>query len=220
MVCTMKQGERAQFLLQDGRQLLTHSPRFRPSQAPPTGGKVTFTIHLKSFQQGKDIWKLTDQERLEIAKKHKQQGSELFKSGHYRGASIRYSRAIQYLAAVDPDTPLEVDTLEEYEKEILSLRTVTLTNLAACQLRFNQFDHVVKNCSRVLEVDPKNVKSLYRRAKALLAMKDFEASRTDLLRAKEADPGNQAINELLRTVEVQEAVHRAKYKDALKAMFS
>lgn len=221
MVCSMKEEERAQFLLHSGCRLLTRSALLGPShQALPIGTEVMFTIHLHSFHQGKDIWQLTEQERLEIAKRHKVQGSELFKSGRFHGASIRYSKAIQYLAAVDPDTPFEVERLEEYEKEILATKTASLLNLAACQLKFNQFDHVVRNCSRVLEMDQTNLKGWYRRAKALLAMKDFEASREDLLKAKEVDPSNQAINELLRTVEVQESAHRAKYKDALKTMFN
>lgn len=222
MVCSMKEEERAQFLLHDGCQLLTHSAFLGPShhQAPPIGTEVVFTIHLHSFRQGKDTWELTEQERLKIANRHKLQGSELFKSGRFRGASIRYSKAVQYLAAVDPDTPFEVEKLEEYEQEILAVKTASLLNLAACQLKFNLFNHVVRNCSRVLEVDPTNLKGLYRRAKALLAMKDFESSREDLLKAKEIDPSNQAVNELLRTVEVQESAHRAKYKDALKTMFN
>lgn len=184
------------------------------------GAEVTFTICLHSFHRGREIWDLTDQERLEIAKRHKEQGSVLFKEEHFRGASMCYSKCVQYLAAVDPDTPFEVESLEDYEREILSLRTVALMNLAACQLKFDQYDGVVRNCSKVLEWDPRNIKSWYRRAKALLGMNDFESARTDLLKAKELDPSNQAVAELLRTVEVQEAAHRAKYKDALKVMFS
>jgi tetratricopeptide (TPR) repeat protein len=222
MVCTMKQEERSQFLLHDGCRLLTCSTLLSHThlQAPPTGAEVVFTVHLKSFSQGEEVWKLSEQERLEISKKHKVQGSELFKVGRFHAASIRYSKAVQYLAAVDPDTPLEVDKLEEHEKEIISIRTACLLNLAACQLKFDQFDHVVQNCSRVLEVDSASLKGRYRRAKALLAMKDYEASRKDLLKAKELDPANQAITDLLRTVDAQESAHRAKYKDALKTMFT
>ena len=223
MVYTMKQEERSEFMLHDGCRLLAHSALLGPAschQAPPTGAEIVFTINLRSFRQGKDVWKLTDQERLEIAKKHKLQGSELFRAGRLRGASIRYSKAVQYLAAVDPDTPLEVEKLEEHEQEILSVRTASLLNLAACQLKFSQFNYVVQNCSRVLEVEPTSLKGRYRRAKALLAMRDFESSRADLLKAKEVEPGNQAVSELLRTVEVEESAHRAKYKDALKGMFN
>ncbi len=222
MICTMKQEERAEFRLHKGYELLIRSlgpleDHQRPSSEDV---QVTFTMHLHSFQRGKDIWELTDQERLEIAKKHKEEGSKLFKSNHIREAAMHYSKSVQYLAAVDPDTPLEVENLEEYEREIVSLRSVSLLNLAACQLKLDQYDYVVRNCSRVLEVEPGNVKSWYRKAKALLAVRDYESARRDLLKAKELDPGNQAVNELLKAVDTQECAHRAKYKDALKAMFN
>lgn len=221
MVCTMKQGETSQFLICDGYQLLKRSSAVGPDRVPTMGAEVVFTIHLRSFRQGKVCWSLTDPERLEMARRHKEQGSMLFKTGNVRGAAMRYSKSVQYLAAVDPDMQLEVENLEEHEREILSLRATSLMNLAACQLKFGQYDHVVRNCSRVLGEDPGNVKGLFRRAKAqLLGARDYNAARTDLLKAKEAEPGNQAVNELLREVEVQEVAHRAKYKDALKAMFS
>ena len=218
----MKQGEQAQFLLHGGYKLLAHSLTIENHQQPPNEevATVTFILWLHSFQQGKDVWELTDQERLEIARQHKEGGSKLFKSNHFRQAAMRYSKSVQYLAAVDPDIPLEVESMEEHEKEIVSLRTVCLLNLAACQLKLEQYDSVVRNCSRVLEVEPRNVKSWYRKAKALLAMRDYESARSDLMRAKELDPGNQAVNELLRVVDVQESAHMAKYRDALKAMFT
>ena len=221
MICTMKQSERAVFSLESGCKLLTRSLSLNEGHRhPPDGAEVVYTIQLHSFERGKDVWELTDQERLDVAKKHKEEGSKLFKQNHVHQAAIRYSKAIQYLAAVDPDIPLEVEDLEDYEKEIVSLRTVSLLNLAACQLKLQQYDHVVRNCSRVLEVEPGNVKSLYRRARALLAMKDYESARNDAEKAKGLDPGNQAVGELLRAVDIQESAHRAKYKDALKAMFN
>lgn len=218
MIQTMRGGEQSQFLLHEGQHLLPHSlltsdPEPRPQK------RIQFTIHLRSFRQGKDVWRLTEQERLEIAGRHKQRGSELFKSSHTCGASIRYSKALQYLSPIDPDIPLEVDVLEEHECAILSLRSVCLLNLAACQLRFDQFDHVVRNCSKALEADPRSLKALYRRARALLAMKDFEGARADLVRAREMEPANQAVNELLRSVETKEQTHTAKYREALKTMF-
>lgn len=221
MVYTMKQGERSRFLLtRSGYCLLSHSHLIQRDQLPPMGAEVSFTIHLRQVQQGKDVWELMDQERLEMAKAHKERGSALFKTGHVRSAAMCYSKSVQSLAPVDPDIPLEVEILEEHEREILSLRTVCLMNLAACQLKLEQYSNVVRNCSRVLELEPGSTKSWYRRAKALLAMRDFEAARADLLKARELDPGNQAVSELLKAVETQELAQRAKYRDALKAMFN
>jgi len=222
MICTLKQGERSRFVLAAGGwQLLAHSQRTGCNQLPQAGDEVTVTVHLHSFERGKDIWTLTDQERLDLARHHKEQGSALFKTGWYRGASLRYSKCIQYLVgAADSEKHPDDESLGECRKEIQSLRTTALLNLAACHLRFERHHMVIQTCSLVLEVDPRNTKGWYRRAKAQLGMKDFEGARSDLEKARELEPGNQAIADLWRTVEQQEAMQRAKYKEALRTMFN
>ena len=146
----MKPGEESEYLLYDTHRLLSNSPSiFLPSQPVPMGAEIAYKVHLHSFTQGIQPWKLTDQNRLEIAKKHKDQGSDLFKMGLFRGASIRYSKAVKYLAPVDPDTPFEVENLEDYEKEIMSIKAMALLNLAACQLKFGQHNNVISKSTGV-----------------------------------------------------------------------
>ena len=223
MIYSMQQNEESKFTVQDGLKLLRQSPSTEscwPQLADaPDDTVVTFNIHLHSVaSHGKDIWKMTDRDRLETAQKHKDKGSDLFKAKHYRGASIRYSKAIKYLATLNPDSSSDAETPEEH-KEILKLRALCLLNLAACQLQLGCHDHVVTNCDRVLHMEPTNVKGFYRRAKALLSMKDFEAARLDLRKAKELDPTNQAIVDLARALDNQERAHLTKYGNALKGMF-
>lgn len=220
MICRMKLGETARFSLHHAHKLLSNSPSMSNAKLPEMGAEVSYTIYLHSFEQGKDVWKLTELERLDIAKKHKEEGTTLFKDNQLYGAAIRYSKAFQYLAAVDVDILLEVTSLEDYEKEILSLRSMAMLNLAACQLKLKQYDHVVKNCNHVLALEPSNVKALYRKAKGLLGMKDFEEARECALKAHELEPSNRVLEELCRTVETQAAVYRAEYGKALRGMFS
>ena len=215
MICTMRPGEVSQFMVQD-----VYSNHVRPCTVPMEA-HVSYKLSLLSvISHGKDVWILTNQERLDISQKHKDKGSEFFKNKSYYGASIHYSNAIKYLAAVDPNTPYEVETLEENKMNIPKVRMLSLLNLAACQLHLGQYDHVVSNCNKVLKMEPMNTKGLYRRAKALLAMKDFEAAREDLMKVKGVDPGNQAINELMKMVDTQEIAYQTKYRDTLKGMFT
>ena len=217
----MKQGEKCQLeitdygLLQESEQLLKHLG----VAALPEDCKVIYKIHLVSFERGRDFWELSDQDRLEIAKRYKETGGELFKLEKMKGASICYSKALKYLIPVDPDIQLEVEQLQEYEKEIFSLQSVLMLNLAACQLKFLQYPNVVKNCTRVLEMEADNVKALYRRGQALVAMNDFDQAREDLTKAKKLEPSNKAIEEQLKLLESRQQAHNAKYKDALKSMF-
>jgi len=218
MVCTMQQNEESKFTLQGGLTVVCRSPSRKASvtqlKDAPVSATVAYTILLHSIvTRGKDVWKLTDWERLDIAQKHKGKGSTLFKEKQYHGAAIRYSKAVKYVATAAASGASESPELEE----MLKLRTLCLLNLSAAQLQLNLQDCVVANCDRVLQVEPTNVKALYRRAKALLNMKDFEAARLDLKKAKELEPNNQGIADLTKTLDSQE---RAMYGNALKGMFS
>ena len=220
-VCSMKLGEKCQLeitdchLLRESEQLLQQLN----VASLPDGCKVIYTIHLVSFERGRDSWELSDQERLEVAKRHKEGGGELFKQGKTKGAAICYSKALKYLIPVDPDIQLEVETLQDYERDIFSLQCVLMLNLAACQLKFQQYPHVVKNCNRVLEIEADNVKALYRRGQALAMMNDLDGARADLMKAKKLEPGNKAIDDMIKLLESRQQAHDAQYKDALKTMF-
>lgn len=223
MICGMQENEQSRFTVEDGVKLLGQSLSTEPCRSKladaPDNAVVMFDIHLQSIvKQGMAVWKMTDKDRFKTAQKHKDRGSELFKAKHYHGASIRYSKAIKYLAILNPSGSDGAETLEEH-KEMLKLRMLCLLNLAACQLHLGCHDHVVTNCDKVLHVEPTNVKGLFRRAKALLCMKDFEGARVDLKKATELDPANQAIIELTRMLDSQERAHFAKYGNALKGMF-
>lgn len=220
-VCSMKQGEKCQLEITDNNLLCESDQLLKQLNvtALPDSCKVVYTIDMISFECGRDLWELSDQERLEIAKRHKEAGGELFKLDKIKGAAICYSKALKYLIPVDPDIQLEVQHLQDYEKEIFSLQSVLMLNLAACQLKFQQYPHVVSNCSRVLALEPDNVKALYRRGQAFTMMNDLDRAREDLLKAKKLEPANRAIDEQLKLLESHQQAHDSKYKDALKTMF-
>ena len=220
-MCTMKHGEKCQLEITDCNILRESEQLLKQLNVAtlPEGCRVSYTIHLISFDRGRDLWELSDQDRLEIAKRHKEAGGELFKLDKIKGAAICYSKALKYLIPIDPDIQLEVQQLQEYEKEIFSLQLILMLNLAACQLKFQQYAHAVSNCTRVLEMESENVKALYRRGQALVMMNDFDRAREDLSKAKKLEPANKAIDDQLRLLESKQQAHDAKYKDALKTMF-
>ena len=220
-VCSMKQGEKSQLEITDYRLLQESEQLLKQLKVAslPEGCRVVYTIHLVSFERGRDSWELSDQERLEVARRHKEGGGELFKLGKIKGAAMCYSKALKYLVPVDPDIQLEVESLQDYEKEIFSLQCVLMLNLAACQLKFGQYSLVVKNCNRVLEVEADSVKALYRRGQALALINDLDGAREDLVKAKKLEPSNKAIDEQLKLLDSRQQAQDAKYKDALKTMF-
>ena len=125
--------------------------------------KVVYSVHLLSFERGKDEWKPSNQKRVELAKHHRTFGTDIFKAGNIKAAAVHYSKALKYLIPVKVDDALQ----ESFQKDILALRNVALLNLAACQLKFNQDHYAAQNCSKVLQTEPENIKALYCRGLAL-----------------------------------------------------
>ena len=76
------------------------------------------------------------------------------------------------------------------------LKTNLYSNLAACQLKLHQYDRVIINCNKSLEINNDNVKCLYRRANAFLEQKDKESAEKDIKRILELEPENSAVKEL------------------------
>lgn len=85
---------------------------------------------------------------------------------------------------------------EEEDSILDELKTNLYSNLAACQLKLCQFDRVIRNCSKSLEINNENVKCLYRRASAFLEHKDRESAEKDIKQILQLEPENTAVKEL------------------------
>lgn len=59
---------------------------------------------------------------------------------------------------------------------------------------------VTNNCALALKIDENSSKALYRRAYALVAKKDHEVAKADLLLAQKSAPGDKAVATLLKKV--------------------
>lgn len=71
------------------------------------------------------------------------------------------------------------------------LKVLCNLNNAACKLKLKQHKEAEKLCTKVLEVDDKNVKALYRRAHAYINLVELELAENDIKKALEIDPGNR-----------------------------
>ena len=52
--------------------------------------------------------------------------------------------------------------------------------MAAAQLKLNRFEKAIMSCTKVLELDPKNAKALFRRGSAQHALQNVDRARADL----------------------------------------
>lgn len=162
-----------------------------------------------------DAW-----ERLQWVNERKLWSTDLYKRGLARRAMHGYKKAM-----LDLEVPVEW----ENEKQVVErnqLRVALHLNCAACALKLSPqraYPHLqtpkmhydvhhdaIFHCERVLSADKHNVKALYRRAQAHLAMppvrhiNGLAKAREDLQHALEVDPQNAEVRkELKRALELQ-----------------
>lgn len=109
----------------------------------------------------------------------KETGNVTFKAGKYAEAKLIYEEALK---AADNN----------------QLRSTLYANLAACSLKLQQFDQCIIECDSTLELDPLNVKALYRRALSYFETKDYVKCHSDLHRLLKLESTNQDALQLMR----------------------
>lgn len=136
-----------------------------------------------------DIWDCTPEQRVEHSQENKNLGSEIFKDQDYKSAGEYYIKAIRDLIPIiEPSSGLE--------ETVKSLLVACYSNLAACQLKLQQFDRVILNCDKSLSLDSTNVKSIFRRATANIECKNLDEAQRDINLMYQLDPRNTATKEL------------------------
>ncbi|KAJ4955709.1 hypothetical protein NE237_012492 [Protea cynaroides] len=203
-VMTMKKGEAA---------LVTVAPEyaFGSSESQqelavvPPNSTVYYEVELVSFVKEKESWDMNTQEKIEAAGKKKEDGNALFKAGKYARASKRYEKAAKFI---------EYDSSfgEEEKKQAKVLKVTCNLNNAACKLKLKDYKEAEKLCTKVLEIDSRNVKALYRRAQAYIQMTDLDLAELDIKKALEIDPDNRDVK--LGYKVLKEKVKEYNKKDA------
>ncbi|KAG9119945.1 hypothetical protein FRC07_004791 [Ceratobasidium sp. 392] len=113
----------------------------------------------------------------------KAQADACFNRGEWERARDVYMEAAAYLTS-DPKFHISV-----------------MLNCAAANLKLQNWTDVLCQTSEVLEVDPKSVKALFRSARALNELQNFEAALDCCERGLEVDPHNQPLRQEHQTAE-------------------
>eukprot|EP01122_Echinamoeba_exundans_P000083 TRINITY_DN10067_c0_g1_i1.p1 TRINITY_DN10067_c0_g1~~TRINITY_DN10067_c0_g1_i1.p1 ORF type:complete len:359 (+),score=83.35 TRINITY_DN10067_c0_g1_i1:35-1111(+) len=115
--------------------------------------------------------KMSLADRKKIAAEEKEKGNKLFTQGNIAGALECYEEAI----LLDPTQP------------------IYFGNACQCLIKLKKFKEVIHYADEALELDPKFVKALMRRATAKFELKNFEGAIQDLRAALEIEPNNSAL---------------------------
>jgi len=184
-------------------------------------------LTLVSFLAANELYSTSYQDKLMRAVTLKELGTSAFVAGNVSTAFHKFSRSLKYLAcsAVDKDSFVSDSILSNgtcasdschpmlnANGDVSDLNMCHLTcddiarltchcwlNLAACQLRYQNFKMAAVNCSKALDKDPNNVKGLFRRAQCNMKIGNEHAAVVDLEQALALEPGNREITRLLST---------------------
>ncbi|CAE7447034.1 FKBP62 [Symbiodinium natans] len=186
-VMDMKKGERA--LLTCTSPALCQEAQLGLAQIK--ADKVVFTLELSSFEKAKDIWDMSEDEKIEFASARKEVGGKLFKEGRFLLAMERYKKVADMFSYTD-------NYQAENKAKATDLKKVCTLNKAACQLKCELFADAKTSCNTVLKDDSANLKALFRRAQAELGLKNFGDCTRDVKRILEIDPQNREARALAK----------------------
>lgn len=165
-------------------------------------------------------------EILEIATNLKEYGNKAFKSGEINLALDKYQKGLRYLNEYPealPDDPAELPS------ELAKIRFTLHSNSALLQIKLNSFADAKTSAENALELDAAKssavsqqdkAKALYRKAQALLGLKDDEQAVNALEEAQKLAPGDAAITSTLHDAKKKAAEQARKEKAAYSKFFS
>lgn len=181
-ITAMEQGEEAIF---------TIKPKYgfgvagNEKLGVPGGATLLYKIKLTTFEKAKESWEMNTSEKLEQSVIVKEKGTQYFKEGKYKQASVQYKRIVSWL---EHESGLQ----EDDENKAKALRLAAHLNLAMCFLKIQEPGPALDNCNKALELDSANEKALFRRGEALFAMKEFESARDNFQKVTQLYPSNKA----------------------------
>ncbi|XP_074368697.1 uncharacterized protein LOC141708805 [Apium graveolens] len=140
------------------------------------------------------------QKALEDANDAKLQGNNLFRSGQYDDALLKYDLALQLV--------VEVPSSEE-------LRSACYLNRATCFLKMGKYEESIKECTKALELNPSYKKALLRRAEAHEKLEHFEEAVSDMKKLIEMEPSNIEVKRSAVRLEQLATEKREKMKEEM-----
>ncbi|KAM3877715.1 peptidyl-prolyl cis-trans isomerase FKBP5 [Diretmus argenteus] len=173
---------------------------------------IVYEVTLKDFQKAKESWEMDLNEKLDLAGGVKHKGNQYFKAGRLHQAVIQYQRIISWLE-------MECGAGMEQQKKIQDFLLTSQNNLALCFLRLKEYSHVVENCNKVIELDGRNEKALYRRGEARLLRNEFSLAMGDFQHVLQINNSNRAARAQISICQRKIREHHEQDKRIYANMF-
>ena len=174
---------------------------------------VTLTVTLTSFEKEKDVWSMTNGERVEMGEATKAAGNDAYKAGKLELAKRKYDKALRF---VEHDQSFSDDEKKETKKIKLSL----YLNGAAVALKLKNWKDASESAGKALDLDAGNEKALYRRAQAFVETEEYDEARRDVRKLLEGDETHREGRALLQRIKKLEAAQMKKDAKTFGGMFA
>lgn len=205
----MKKGEKSDIIL---KPKYAFGEAGLPSDGVVPNAEVTYTVALLSFEKAKETWEMSGDEKIIAAEGDKAKGTEHFKASRLDAALKYYSRIVTLL---DSESNLEGE--EKIKRDALLL--AGHLNSAIVFLKQNEHLKCIESCDKALDMDDKNIKAIFRRGQAQLAINEYDLARQDFLKVLELDKDNKAAATQLATAKAKQRAQLEKEKKMFKSMF-
>lgn len=146
------------------------------------------------------------------AVREKENGNNFVKEWEYDRAGAAYRRAVSLLL---PFCPRSQEEAEMRRDLLVGLHL----NTAFCALKQDRPDKAAEACRRALDLDPDNVKALYRYGKAKRMQRDNADAKLYFLKALAQEPRNKDIARELRILEEEVEEERRQDLELYSNMF-
>lgn len=178
----------------------------------PPNATITYTIKLIKKDEAPDLHKLDIDERLSMGEQKRERGNTLFTRNDFAGAINSYNKALKILESGSlQGTPEKLQTLAD-------CRLKCSNNMAACQLKVEAYDAAIKSCLCVLDLQPDNVKALFRIGKAYTAKGETKNGIQYLQKALKLEPDSKVIKQEIRKLSQKISKETELEKDMYKKM--
>ncbi|XP_051908730.1 inactive peptidyl-prolyl cis-trans isomerase FKBP6 isoform X1 [Hippocampus zosterae] len=216
---TMRQGESSRFLLQ---------PRYAYGDMGcppliPAAARVLFEVKIHDVLntgQVDEFVQLTAEEQnecpfsklIEVVSTLRTLGNRCFKQSRYEKAKEHYKQALELL--VNREIPSDAE-----QAEIQAALLPLYLNLSFVALRLERPRKALKYAKKALEIDCGSTKALYRCAQAYVELRDYENAHGCLVKARDRNPFDSDVTNLLKTVTMCYKDSLDKEKDVYGKMF-
>lgn len=117
-------------------------------------------------------------EKLQMARRFREEGNEKFREEQWSSAASLYQRALIYYEYTFPDT-------EEERNEFDRDKLAALVNMATVCLKLQKGREALSQCYQALRIEPENPKAALRQAQAHAMLDDYARAETGLRLALE-----------------------------------